>query len=131
MDYLVAMAPGHQYRGSFRGHKGDQTQQGWAIGITCDDAWGAHSGVGAICGAIALMELLSCYSILPGGASLSSYRYGSEVKVWRYTEALWALRQVVAKAGGDPSEVAVSSSRIGAAITLAAVGEVSQRMTQS
>ena len=32
-----------------------------------------------------------------------------------YTEALGALRQVVAKAGDDPSEVSLRSSRIGAA----------------
>ena len=41
-----------------------------------------------------------------------------------------ALRQVVAKAGDDPSEVGLHSLRIGAATTLAAGGEVSQRVIQ-
>ena len=104
---------------------GDRTQQGSVI--TRDDAWGAHSGVGAGGGAVALMELLSGYSTLPEGAPLSSCRYG-KVRVWRYTEALDVLRQVVLKAGDDPSEVALHSSHIDAASPLAAAGEVAWRM---
>ena len=34
--YLVAVTPDHRYRGSFRGHKVDQTQQGWDIMRTRD-----------------------------------------------------------------------------------------------
>ena len=46
----------------FRGHKGDQAQQGSVIVRTCDDASGTRSGVGAGGGAVALMvELLSVY----------------------------------------------------------------------
>ena len=114
----------------FRGHKGDQAQQGSVIVRTRDDAWGAQSGVGAGGGAVALMvELLSAYPTLPESAPLSSYQYGNEIRVWKYPEALQALRQVVAKAGDDPSEVGLHSLRIGAATTLAA-GGVPQRVIQ-
>ena len=41
-----------------------------------------------------------------------------------------ALRQVAAGAGDDPSEVGLHSSRIGAATTLAAGRDVSQRVIQ-
>ena len=101
---LVAVTPGHQYRNSFRGHKSDQAQQGSVIVRTRDDAWRGRSGVGAGGGAVALMvELLSGSRTLPESAPLSSYRHGNEVRVWRYTEALGALRQVVAHAGDSPS----------------------------
>ena len=50
--------------------------------------------------------------------------------MWRYPEALAALRQVAAKAGDDPSEIGLHSLRIGAATTLAAGGEVPQRVIQ-
>ena len=131
MVCLVIVAPGHRRRGSFRGHKNCQAQQGSVIVLMRDDAWGAHPWVGAGGGANVPMELLSDYSTLQEGAPLSSYRYGSDHRVRRYTEALRALRQVVATAGENPSEVALHSSRIGAATTLAAAGEVPQRMTQT
>ena len=103
----------------FRGHKGDQAQQGTVIVRTGDDASGTRSGVGAGGGAVALMvELLSVYPTMPESAPLS-YRCGNDVRVWRYPEALAALRQVAAKAD-DPSEVGLHSLRIGAATTLAA-----------
>ena len=83
-----------------RGHKGDQAQQGSVIVRTRDDASGTSSGVGAGGGAVALMaELLSVYPTLPESTPLSSYRCGNEVRVWRYPEALAALRQVAANAG--------------------------------
>ena len=91
--------------------------------LTRDDASGTRSGVGAGGCAIALMvELLSVYPRMPESASLSSYRCGSEVRVWRYPEALAALRQVAARAGDDLSEVALHSLRIGATTTLAVGG---------
>ena len=103
----------------FRGHKGDQVQQGSVIVRTHDDASGTGSGVGAGAGAVALMvELLSVYPTMTDSAPLS-YRCGNEVRVWRFSEALAALRQVAAKAD-DPSEVGLHSLRIGAATTLAA-----------
>ena len=96
----------------FRGHKGDQAQQGSVIVRTRDDASGTRSGVGAGGGAVALMvELLSVYPTMPESAPLS-YRCGNEVRAWRYPEALAALRQVAAKAGDDPSEVGLHSLRI-------------------
>ena len=111
----------------FRGHKGDQAQQGSVR--TRDDASGTRSGVGAGGGAVALMvELLSVYPRMSESAPLLSYRCGNEVRVWRYPEALAALRQVAARAGDDPSEVGLHSLR--AATTLAAGGDVSQRVIQ-
>ena len=109
----------------FRGQKGDQAQQGSVIVHTRDDASGTRSGVGAGGGAVALMvELLSVYPTMPESAPLSSYRCGNEVRVWRYPEALAALRQLAARAGDDPSEVGLHSLRIGAATTLVAGGRV-------
>ena len=55
----------------------------------------------------------------------------TRIRVWTCTEALGALRQAVAKAGDNPSEVALHSSRIGSFTTLAAEGEVPQRVTQT
>ena len=84
----------------FRGHKGDQAQQGSVIVRTRGDASGTRFGVGAGGGAVVLIvELLSVYPTMPESAPLSSYRRGNEVRVWRYPEALAALRQVGAKAG--------------------------------
>ena len=77
-----------------------------------------------------MVELLSVYPKMPESAPLLSYRCGNEVRVWRYPEALAALRQVAARAGDDPSEVGLHSLRIGAATTLAAGGDVSQRVIQ-
>ena len=77
-----------------------------------------------------MVELLSVYPTMPESAPLSSYRCGNEVRVWRYPEALAALRQVAAKAGDDSSEVGLHSLRIGAATTPAAGGHVSQRVIQ-
>ena len=74
-----------------------------------------------------MLELLSVYSTMPESAPLSSHRCGNEVRVWRYPEALAALRQVAARAGNDPSEVGLNSLRIGVATTLAAGGDVIQR----
>ena len=46
----------------FRGHKGDEAQQGSVVVRTRDNAWGMRSGVGAGGGAVALMvALLSGY----------------------------------------------------------------------
>ena len=62
---------------------------------TRDGAGGGGSGVGDGGGAVALMaELLSGYPTLPENSPVSSYRYGNKVRVWSYTEALAALRQV-------------------------------------
>ena len=96
-----------------------------------DDARGTRSGVGEGGGAVALMvELLSSYPTLPHSAPPSSYRYANEVRVWGYTEALRPLRQVLEKEGDDPSKVDLHSSLIGAVTTLAARGEVPQRVVQ-
>ena len=97
----------------YRGRKGDQAQQGSVIVRTRDDARGARSGVGAGGGAVALMvEPLSSYPTLPDSVPLSSYRCANEVRVWGYTEALRSLREVIEKAGDDPSEVGLHLLRI-------------------
>ena len=63
------------------------------------DAFGARSGVKAVGGAVALMvELLSGYPTLPESATRSSYRYGKEVRVRGYPQALRALRELVVEA---------------------------------
>ena len=76
-----------------------------------------------------MVELLSVYPRMSESAPLLSYRCGNEVRVWRYPEALAALRQVAARAGDGPSEVGLHSLRIDAATALAA-GDVSQRVIQ-
>ena len=77
-----------------------------------------------------MVELLSVYPTMPESVPLPSYRCGNEVRVWRYPEALAALLQVAARAGDDPREVGLHSLRIGVATTLAAGGDVSQRVIQ-
>ena len=116
----------------FRGHKNVQAQQGSVVGRTRDNAWGQRSRVGAGGGdAVALMvELSPGYPTLPENAPLSSYQYGNEVREWKYQEALEALRHVVAEAEDELSEVALHSLRIGVVTTLAAGGEVPQRVIQ-
>ena len=59
---------------SFRGHKGDQSQQGCVLMRTRDTAIGPNSGLEADGGAVALMvELLSYNSTLPESAPISAY----------------------------------------------------------
>ena len=115
----------------FRGPKGDQAQQGSVIVRKRDDASGTRSGVGGGGSAVDLIVvLLSVYPTMPESAPLSSYRCGNEVRVWRRIEAFVALRKVAARAGDDLIEVGLHSLRIGAAIMLAARGDVSQRVIQ-
>ena len=80
-------------------------------------------------GAVALMvELMASGITLPESAPLSSYTCGSVVRVWRYGQPLRALREVV-QSGGEPSDFALHSLRIGAATKLAA-GDVPDREIQ-
>ena len=115
----------------FRGHKGDQEQRGDVRVRTRDYVHGPRSGYRAHGGAVALMvELLSYHPTLPDSAPLSSYRSGREVRVWKYDQALRAFRGVVENSGGDPKEFALHSLRIGGASTLAAGGDVPDRVIQ-
>ena len=66
---------------------------------------------------------------LPESAPLSSYTCGSVVRVWRYGQPLRALREVV-QSGGEPSDFALHSLRIGAATKLADGGDVPDRVIQ-
>ena len=74
------------------------------------------------------MAVLSCHAALPETAPLSLYRLGKHVRVWGYGQALRALREVVEKSGRNPKEYALHSLRIGSASTLAAGGDVSERV---
>lgn len=51
-----------------------------------------------------MMELKSGNSMLPTHAPLASYRRGGEVKVWRYSRALRALREATLAAGDGVTE---------------------------
>ena len=98
---------------------------------TRDACRGPRSKVEADGGAVAiLVELLSIHPALPKDAPLSSFRTRQGVQVWGYTQALAALRQIVARNGGDPQEVRLHSLRIGAATALAAGGVVPDRIIQ-
>ena len=67
-------------------------------------------------GAVALMVELTASGItLPESAPSSSHRCDSVVRVWRHGQALRALREVVVQSGGEPSDFALPSLRIGAA----------------
>ena len=115
----------------FRGLKGDQDQIGDVRVRTREEASGPRAGYRADGGAVApMVELLSCHPTLPADAPLSSYRSGREVKVVKYSQALRSFRELVEKAGRNPKKFALHSLRIGGASTLAAGGEVSERVLQ-
>ena len=48
-----------------------------------------------------MMGLMSCHATLPDDASLSSYRIGREIKVFKYGQILQAFREIVNKSGRD------------------------------
>ena len=52
------------------------------------------------------------------------------VKPNKYGQALQAFREIVKKSGRDPKDLALHSLLIGGASTLAAGGEVSERVIQ-
>lgn len=115
----------------FRGHKADQEQKGNIRVRTRDEVTGPQSGVRARGGAVALVvELLSCHATLPDSAPLASYRSGRAVRVARYSAALRAVREVVAKSGRNPQEYALHSLRIGGATALASGGDIAERVIQ-
>ena len=79
------MAPGRQQvdrvEVRFRGHKGDQLQEGSTIMRTRSEVNGAYPGLRTGGGAVALMvELMSCQPSLPGTATISSYRSAQGVQ---------------------------------------------------
>ena len=76
------------------------------------------------------VKLMAPGITLPQSAPLSSYTWGSIVRVWRYGQALRALGQVVVQPGGEASDFAFFSLRIGAASKLAAGGGVPGGVTQ-
>lgn len=113
----------------FRGHKGDQNENGPSVIRIRDNARGTRSQIGAGGGAVA--ELTSCHMALRGSAPLCSYRRkGGEAGVLGYNRALKALRQIVARTGTNPKHVGLHSLRIGAATTMAAGGIISERIVQ-
>lgn len=70
----------------------------------------------------ALVELLNVHPRLPGGAPLMTRSTASGWKVITRTEAVVALRMMVASAGRNPAQFALHSGRIGGATQLAAQG---------
>ena len=87
----------------FRGHKGDQAQEGHVGARTRDTIHGPQSEYRAEGGAVGLMvELLSCHQTLSDCAPLSVYREGRKVKVLKYDQALQGLREVIREAGPKP-----------------------------
>ena len=115
----------------FTGHKGDQEQVGSVRVRTRTEVRGSKSSFRVDGGAVALMlELMSCFPGLPDHAPLSSYRCGKSVRVVRYGRALRAIKELVAKSGRNPDEFALHSLRIGGATTLAAGGDISERVIQ-
>ena len=116
----------------FKGHKRDQEHIGSVRVRTRDEVRGSRSSYRADGGAVALMlELMSCCPGLLHHAPLASYRVGSSVRVVRYGRALRAVKEVVAKSGRNPDEFALHSLRIGEATTLAAGGDISERVIQT
>ena len=117
---------------SFRGHKGDQAQQGSAVIRVRDVAYGTRSQIGAGGGAVALLvELMSCHIALPGSAPLCSYRQaGVGTVVLGYRRALKALRRIVALAGDDPKQFGLHSLRFGGATAMAAGGQIPDRVVE-
>lgn len=131
------LRPSQLYRATrvrvrFRGHKGDQAEQGSTVFRTRDVAQGKRSQAGAGGGAVAiLVELMSCHYAMPGNAPLCAYRERTgEMKMWGYRKALVALRQMVSAAGGEKGQVGLHSLRIAAATVLAAGGTIPDRIIQ-
>ena len=113
----------------FKGRKGDQ-EHGERCGHGSRFAVRSRP-LGKDGGAVALMlELMSCFPSLPGHAPLSSYRCDKSVRVVRYSPALRAIKQLVAKSGRNPDEFALHSLVIGGATTLAAGGDITERVIQ-
>ena len=102
----------------FRGHKGDEAQQGSVVMRTRDDASGTRSGVGAGGGVVALMvELLSVYPTLPESAPCRRIGAGTRLECG-YTRrpsrhiTRWRRRQKVIQAkSGSTHYVSVQPIR--------------------
>ena len=73
---------------------------------------------------------MSCFLSLPDHAPVPSYRCGKSVRVVRYARALRVIKELVAKSGRNPDEFALHSLVIGGATTLAAGGDITERVIQ-
>ena len=70
-----------------------------------------------------MIELMSCYTLLPPSAPLVPFGTGGgKWSMWSQAQATKALRQVVAGAGLQPDEYALHSLRIGGATHLSVGG---------
>ena len=101
--------------------KGDQLRKGAVISRV---RAGSPRPVGAGGGAVEFMlELMSCYLILPSSAPLVAYGSGGgRWSMWTEQKATVALREVVASADVRADEYALHSLRIGGATHLSAGG---------
>ena len=106
---------------TFRASKADQNREGHTITLVRSPD-GPGDG-GAPVGAFeAVMMLLNVSPQLPGKTPLMARRTGDGWKVITRTEAVLALRMMVACTGRDPAHFALHSGRIGGATQLAAQG---------
>jgi len=114
---------------NFQGHKGDQSQKGASILRTRDVAQGPRPRAGAGGGAVALLvELMSCHAMLPENAPLYAFR-NSKRGAWTYGVTP-RPREVAQSDGINPAHVGLHSLRIGATTSLAAGGEIPDRIIQ-
>ena len=91
---------------------------------------GSKSSFRLYSGVVALMlKLLSCFCGLSNHAALSSYGSGNSVRM-KYSRARRAIKELVAKSGRSPDEFSLHSLRIGGATTLAAGGDIPERVMQ-
>ena len=99
---------------------------------TRDETSGPRAGYRAGGGAVDLiLELLSCHATLPADAPLSLSCSGSEVMVVTYSQALQALKKLVAFAGRNLMDSGSHCLRIGGASTLPVGGDISERVIQN
>ena len=98
---------------------------------TRDEVRGSRSSYSTDGGAVALvLEMMSCLQDLPDRTPLASYGFGSSARIVRHGRALRAVKEMVVESGRNPDEFALHSLRIGGATTLAAGGNISERVIQ-
>ena len=106
---------------TFLASKADQNREG-ATTTRVRGTDGAGAGRAPVGAFEAVSALLDVHPTLPGGAPLMTRRTTAGWRVITRTEAVAALRTMVASVGRDPTQFALHSGRIGGATQLAAQG---------
>lgn len=115
----------------FRGRTVDQAQTGSDVVRARCEVAGPRSGFASGGGAVVLMvELLSCRALVEC-TPLTSYRDGSNIRVYGYGQFLRAISEVVQQSGHTFEEYALHSQHIGGASAPAAGCGVSKRVIQT